>query len=110
MIEICGLHLHAEPESPSKRRGGTLPRSLEALVLQCLKKNPDERPPSATALAKALAACQGVSVWTDGDGVDWWQDRSAAVLDLATPLRRVSLGTSAEYAVAVKPQGRTRPV
>jgi hypothetical protein len=33
MIEICGLHLHAEPESPSKRRGGTLPRSLEASTI-----------------------------------------------------------------------------
>ena len=48
-------HLQQAPEPPSRRTGRPIPAELEALVLACLAKRPDERPPSAAALAQALA-------------------------------------------------------
>jgi tetratricopeptide (TPR) repeat protein len=42
-----------DPLPPSNRRGG-IPPGLDALVLRCLAKEPDERPPSAAALGQAL--------------------------------------------------------
>jgi hypothetical protein len=101
MVEVCAQHLHAEPEPPSRRRGSALPHSLEALILRCLSKDPADRPPSATALDEALAACTDVSSWTHAHAVGWWRDRSAAVLELATPIRRKGESTAARGALAV---------
>ncbi|HZV04310.1 MAG TPA: protein kinase [Gemmataceae bacterium] len=42
-----------EPEQPSRRRPG-LSRDLEAICLKCLEKTPEQRYPSATALAEDL--------------------------------------------------------
>src|SRR5579883_2553754 len=43
----------AEPEPPSRRRPG-LARDLEAICLKCLEKEPEQRYPSAAALAEDL--------------------------------------------------------
>src|SRR5206468_841071 len=50
MVEICAKHLHTQPENPSARLGQQLPAALERLVLACLAKRSDLRPPSASAL------------------------------------------------------------
>jgi serine/threonine-protein kinase len=48
-IEICAKHLHAMPESPALRLGSPLPLDLEAVVLSCLAKAPNERPATGRA-------------------------------------------------------------
>jgi serine/threonine-protein kinase len=53
VVEVCLGHLFEAPEPPSERRNG-IPRELEALILSCLAKSPDERPQSATTLQRAL--------------------------------------------------------
>jgi serine/threonine-protein kinase len=48
-------HLQATPEPPSRRTDRPIPAALEALVLACLAKRPEDRPPSAAALSQSLA-------------------------------------------------------
>jgi serine/threonine protein kinase len=67
LIEVCGHHLHSAPVPPSQRLGSRIPPALEALIMSCLAKSPDERPPSAAALQKALLPL----------AASWTQDRAA---------------------------------
>lgn len=46
-------HIHSVPQSAGLLNP-SMPRSLETLVMQCLEKNGDKRPPSAGALASEL--------------------------------------------------------
>ena len=48
-------HVKDAPPPPRSIRAG-IPRSLEALILQALAKNPQERPPDANAFSQALSA------------------------------------------------------
>jgi serine/threonine-protein kinase len=64
-------HVQAVPEPPSRRTELPIPPDLEAIVMQCLAKRPDDRPAGATDLARALARCD-VPLWTDDHAVEWW--------------------------------------
>jgi serine/threonine-protein kinase len=79
LAEVFAQHLGAEPIAPSKRLGGAVPASLEALVLGALAKRPDDRPESAAAFEAALAACRDVPPWTDADADAWWRIRGAGI-------------------------------
>jgi serine/threonine-protein kinase len=48
-------HLQEPPEPPSRLIETPIPPELETLGLACLAKRPEDRPPSAAALADALA-------------------------------------------------------
>ena len=72
VIEVCSAHLHDEPVPPSERIGSAIPRQLEALVLSCLAKDPDERPQSADEMRVALGSCTDVGEWTEADARSWW--------------------------------------
>jgi serine/threonine-protein kinase len=54
LIEVCGHHLHSDPVPPSRRVARSIPGELEAMILKCLAKSPDQRPRSAAALQLAL--------------------------------------------------------
>jgi len=73
VVEICGHHLHSEPEPPSERLGSPLPEALEELILDCLQKDPDKRPQSATEVARRLEQCD-VEPWTVHDARQWWDE------------------------------------
>ncbi len=75
-LEIIHHHLQTLPESPSKRLGKPVPPKLEALVLSCLSKDPDERPESARAFADALHACDDVPPWDELDARRYWRERA----------------------------------
>ena len=72
VIEVCSAHLHDEPVPPSERIGSAVPEQLEALILSCLAKDPDERPQSADELRVALDSCNDVGEWTEADARAWW--------------------------------------
>jgi serine/threonine protein kinase/CHASE1-domain containing sensor protein len=65
-LSLCEQQLFATPESPSQRIGQTLPPALEAAVLRCLSKRPEERFNDADALRKALQDC-ALPAWTEED-------------------------------------------
>jgi len=75
-LEVIHHHLQTAPEPPSKRLGKPIPPKLEAVIMSCLAKNPDDRPESARALAEALRACDDVAPWDELDARRYWQERA----------------------------------
>jgi serine/threonine-protein kinase len=79
VVEVCGHHLHTEPEPPSKRLGRPVDPALEQILLDCLSKDPAARPPSALALRERLIACAAYGSWTDAEARGWWDKLGTAV-------------------------------
>ena len=71
--------MHTEPIPPSERLGRELPYELEAVVMQCLAKNPDDRPQSAGEIRARLAASLDVPRWRQADAEAWWQEHGEAL-------------------------------
>jgi serine/threonine-protein kinase len=74
-LQVIQKHLEVAPESPSTRLGTPVPASLEALVLECLDKDPDRRPESAAVLIKRLDTLEGVGAWGESQAGAWWRER-----------------------------------
>ncbi len=72
-VEMLMHHVKTPPVPPSERSRRPIPRALDALVLQCLAKEPDERPPSAEWLAARLAECETAEGWTPERAREWWE-------------------------------------
>ena len=72
-VELCAHHLHSVPESPSLRLGRPIPDDLEAIVLDCLQKDPDRRPQSASDVAERLASTSARRDFTREDARAAWQ-------------------------------------
>jgi serine/threonine-protein kinase len=79
LVEVCSHHLHSEPEPPSKKLGTPLPDDVEALLLDCLHKEPADRPESAAELSKRLQACESMGEWTEPMARDWWDRHGESV-------------------------------
>jgi serine/threonine-protein kinase len=79
IVEICGHHLHTEPTPPSVRLGCELPADLEELVMQCLAKNPGDRPQSAAEIREQLTAMRDIPRWRQSDAREWWKEHAEAV-------------------------------
>jgi eukaryotic-like serine/threonine-protein kinase len=77
VMEVCGQHLHQEPASLSSR-GIEVPADLEAVVLQCLSKDPARRPQTAAELRKRVEACQ-VRPWDADRARIWWRNLKATL-------------------------------
>jgi len=50
LVEVCSAHVHAMP-SPVSTLANDIPPELDALVLRCLAKTPEDRPTTAELLA-----------------------------------------------------------
>jgi serine/threonine-protein kinase len=73
VLEVYAHHLHTPPESPSRRLGRPVPSELEALVLECLAKSPDDRPQSAHDVLQGLDRCGPYAGWSDAAAERWWE-------------------------------------
>ncbi len=71
--DMLVMHAHQKPVLPSKRIDRPLHPGLEALVMQCLEKNPNKRPQTARELSDALGALQFDHPWTDERARLWWK-------------------------------------
>ncbi len=65
-------HACESPRPASQVAEQWIPSDLDALVLQCLSKRPEDRPASAQELAKLLRATGLAEQWTLADAKAWW--------------------------------------
>ncbi len=72
IVEVLGHHLHSPPDPPSTRLGAPVAADLEAVLLACLAKRPEDRPPSAHVLRERLRACAAAGRWTNDRAARWW--------------------------------------
>lgn len=77
LTRLALRHVNDEPEPPSRRTSQTVPADLEAIVLQCLEKKPNNRPRTAASLAEQLASC-AVEPWSKTDAARWWDEHLPA--------------------------------
>ncbi len=76
---LLSHQVNRAPVHPADRLGKPVSPDLAELLLRCLDKQPEQRPPSAAALDQALACCASAGTWTARDAEDWWQAHMAAV-------------------------------
>jgi tRNA A-37 threonylcarbamoyl transferase component Bud32 len=92
-IQVLLDHVHTEPPSPSQRLGANLPAEVDALVLDCLRKNPADRPQDARQLLNRINALNLAGNWSNAAAESWWQDqlpKLAAPLPEEVPSARLS--------------------
>jgi serine/threonine-protein kinase len=80
VVDVCSQHLSKTPVPPSQRTNAFVPPSLEALILRCLEKKPENRPASAALLLSELRAIEAEIGSFDDDTLRrWWQERGHAL-------------------------------
>ncbi len=80
VVAVCSDHLHVDPQPPSQRLGRPLPSRLEDLVMACLAKDPDERPPTARDMQRELEAFMAQEPWARERATQWWRAHGKELL------------------------------
>jgi serine/threonine-protein kinase len=71
-VKVMFDHVHTPPPAPSSRLQAPIPAELEALILECLEKDPIKRPASAAAVQARLHAIRVDAAWTPDRAESWW--------------------------------------
>jgi serine/threonine-protein kinase len=71
-MQVMFQHVQAQPKPPSQRVDLPIPPALEALVMQCLEKDPGRRPASAEHVSERLAVVPLTWAWTAERAEQWW--------------------------------------
>jgi serine/threonine-protein kinase len=74
MIEILGHHMNTAPTPPSEALGRPVNAVLEAVLLRCLAKAPDDRPGNAAELLLTLEGISDVPAWSQAEAIVWWRE------------------------------------
>jgi serine/threonine-protein kinase len=73
------LIAHARDEvTPLSQLRGDVPADLEAIVLRCLAKRPDDRYQDTDSLEEALSLCESADQWTQSRAARWWHENTPA--------------------------------
>jgi hypothetical protein len=70
--EVVSKHLHVTPDPPSQHAPNGMPAELEALILECLEKDPDRRPTDARVVRERLGVIALDQPWPERDAQTWW--------------------------------------
>lgn len=72
LMEVLGHHMHTAPAPLTQRLGKPLPEDIQAVLLACLSKSPEDRPQSAADCVARLRACAGYGEWSQDAARAWW--------------------------------------
>ncbi len=81
-MQVFAQHLQAEPVPPSYRSELPIPAELDALILDCLDKDPARRPASIDEFLRRLDRVSLTRPWTNAAARQWWERH---LVDLAAP-------------------------
>ncbi|MCC9604629.1 serine/threonine protein kinase [Blastopirellula sp. JC732] len=70
-IKVIIAHAHERPIPPSQVNPD-IPSDLDAVVLRCLEKQPQDRYQTAVELAEALDRCEAAGQWNRRLAQQWW--------------------------------------
>jgi len=73
-MQMAIEHAYTVPTPPSKRNNQDIPAALEAIIMQCLEKDPAARPKSAHLMARLLIESGLVQQWTEDRAMAWWKE------------------------------------
>ncbi|MGZ4778739.1 MAG: serine/threonine-protein kinase [Thermoanaerobaculia bacterium] len=100
LFQMMAMRLRDDPVAPSQRTTAPVPPALDRLVLACVARKPEDRPPTITAVAGALAMIEAMP-WGEEQARQWWESH---------PPERPSIGASpreaAEDVTIVRLEGR----
>src|SRR5215210_3946852 len=71
-IQLMYQHANTPPVPPSQLSEFEVPPALDAVILACLAKFPEERPQSAAELSSRLMQAMPAPVWTEELAHRWW--------------------------------------
>lgn len=74
--ELIHQHLHVAPRPLSERASQPIPALLEAVVMDCLARDPAGRPGDADELSVRLEMSVPGKAWTAADAGAWWNGRA----------------------------------
>ncbi|MCU0694551.1 MAG: hypothetical protein MUF54_24490 [Polyangiaceae bacterium] len=109
IVEICGHHLFTPPEPPSQRVGKPFPADLEQLVLDCLAKDPAQRPASAREVAGRALACADIHAWDFEAARRWWREHLPRVAAARRPPEQIASGLTVAVDLARDRDARLAP-
>ncbi len=72
-LQMLFQHAQKTPIPPSQRIELEIPPAMDALVMACLAKRPEDRPASAAELARRLRAIADNDGWTEERALRWWE-------------------------------------
>ncbi len=75
--DVLRAHL-SEPVTPPRQLRADIPADLEAVILRCLAKRPEDRFADARSVADALAACGCAAEWNEDHAEAWWLEQASA--------------------------------
>ena len=77
-VATAVAHVHNAPIPPGLRSEFKIPPALDALIMECLAKDPAARPASAAVVSERLAAAVPADAWTPDAARTWWEQTPAA--------------------------------
>ncbi len=73
-IQMIAMHIKNDPVPPALRANLQIPQALEAVILKCLAKKPEDRYSSVIELSRALDAAR-IQPWTEEQADAFWSAR-----------------------------------
>ncbi len=84
-LAMLHKHLEQQPLPPSSASEVAIPPGLDAVVLACLAKRPEDRPADMDDLARRLAEVPIAEPWTAERAAQWWTAHQPAIAAGVTP-------------------------
>jgi len=80
--EVLQLHLNETPVPPSEVTDNPISEPMEQLILECLAKDPAQRPDSAMEVAARLGDCPAAAAYPPEKRAAWWREFNAQQVNL----------------------------
>jgi serine/threonine-protein kinase len=88
-MKLLLAHAQTPPIPPSARTELPIPPDLDALIVECLAKDRDQRPGSARDLLHRLEAVRLERRWTEDRAREWWRTHLPSIPPAGQPPARL---------------------